>query len=533
MSLFGSTNNINQPSGSLFNPNISALNQPATNGLFGSANTSTNQPPSTGLFGSTNTTINQPAAGGLFGTSGTSSPQGATSGLFGSTSTPTNQPATGGGLFGSANTAALQPATGGLFGPTNNTSSQPATGGLFGSTTSTAQPAAGGGLFGPANTTQSGPFSVSANRTTSGGLFGSNAATAPAGGASLFGGAGASTSGGGLFGSANTVTAPAGTPSLFITLRTLLTMLAAAPSMFGSSKPTAGGGLLAPKSSVIPMQQQADAQAQFVQLSGRIERIVAAWNPDSPQNRFQHYFYNLVGPSQVPMYGRPANAHDEALWQRALMENPDPSCLVPVLATSFDDLQKRVEAQAQQATLQQERTAETRKRIAALSDAHALKNAPRLAQAVATQARLAARLRAVAQHLHLLIPTLRSTPLSQEEEELRIRLQEIESVLRSGTLVGKMNELWARANALRSAGVGSADRERMRWTVVDEEGLKQLVQILKDQHAGLEHVTKILRKGQKDLNRVIYGEEEAPTEKKPGAELLESVSQSLKGSTIR
>jgi hypothetical protein len=39
----------------------------------------------------------------------------------------------------------------------------------------------------------------------------------------------------------------------------------------------------------------------------------------------QHYFYNLVDPAQVKLYGRPPNAVNEALWQKAVRENPDPT----------------------------------------------------------------------------------------------------------------------------------------------------------------------------------------------------------------
>lgn len=69
----------------------------------------------------------------------------------------------------------------------------------------------------------------------------------------------------------------------------------------------------------------------------------------------QHYFYNLVDPAQVNLYGRPQNATNEALWQKAVRENPDCTCLVPVVAIGFDDLQQRVDAQAQQATAHHER----------------------------------------------------------------------------------------------------------------------------------------------------------------------------------
>ncbi len=105
-----------------------------------------------------------------------------------------------------------------------------------------------------------------------------------------------------------------------------------------------------------PSPQQ-DAQTQFWQLAQRIEGMTHAWNPNSPQCRFQvsfccvkcshgcgadkpwqHYFYNLVDPSQVHLYGRPPNAYNEALWQKAVRENPDPSWCVTVLCSvSFAD----------------------------------------------------------------------------------------------------------------------------------------------------------------------------------------------------
>ena len=39
----------------------------------------------------------------------------------------------------------------------------------------------------------------------------------------------------------------------------------------------------------------------------------------------QHNFYNLVNPNQVNLYGRPPNATNDALWEKALRENPNPS----------------------------------------------------------------------------------------------------------------------------------------------------------------------------------------------------------------
>ena len=38
----------------------------------------------------------------------------------------------------------------------------------------------------------------------------------------------------------------------------------------------------------------------------------------------QHFFYNMVDPAQIHLYGRPANARNDSLWEKAVRENPDP-----------------------------------------------------------------------------------------------------------------------------------------------------------------------------------------------------------------
>ena len=67
------------------------------------------------------------------------------------------------------------------------------------------------------------------------------------------------------------------------------------------------------------------------------------------------------------------------------------------------------------------------------------------------QAQLARRLLALVQHLHLLIPALRASALSPEEEALRAKLEEAEEALRTGRVVGRMNELWALLGTLKAA----------------------------------------------------------------------------------
>ncbi|KAI0922755.1 hypothetical protein AcV5_009647 [Taiwanofungus camphoratus] len=556
--LFGTTSNQQQPGGGggLFG---NTQSQPASTGLFGTqSNTNTSTAPGgSSLFGTTpvNTTGNlfgnpstnsNTSGSGLFGNTGSSNTNTAGGGLFGNTNT------TGGVLFGNAAGATnTNTMGGGLFGnPAGGPNSNTAGSGLFGSTLGGSNTnATGGGPFGTsnANTTGSGLFGNTAStpaNTTGGGLFG-NTSNAP------------STSGGSLFGGQ-----PNNPPFLFgISSQNQQpgSMLGQPPpqqrqgSLFGNlgQSSTASGdtlhrsntlgrstlfgstanNLLSSRATVASGYQQADAQSQFTSLNQRIEDIAQAWDPTSPRCRFQHFFYNLVDPSQVHLYGRPSNATNDALWQKAVRENPDSSCLVPVIATGLDDLQKRVEAQSQQAAGHQEKLKELQTRIVALSQRHQLSNASRLHRAAALQTQLTHRVLKVVQHLHLLIPALRSSAIRPEEEALRAALEDIDQEIRRpggiGRMRGKLNELWALVGAVNAARERDRKAGAVEWAVVDDEGLGQIVQILAEEQTGLAHVTKILQQDMKDL-AVIHGT--SVPEQDPDA-LLNSTS-ALRGSTV-
>jgi nuclear pore complex protein Nup54 len=188
-----------------------------------------------------------------------------------------------------------------------------------------------------------------------------------------------------------------------------------------------------------------------------------------------------------------------------------------VIAVGFDDLAQRVDAQAQQVTAHTQILEDLRKRITALQTSHSTTSAPRLARATHTQAQLAHRLRALVQHLHLLLPALRASALRPEEESLRATLDALDEEVRGGgrgsagpgRLRARLNELWALLGAVqaareREARAGGA--KGAAWKVVDEDGLRELAGVLGEQQAGLAHLTRILQKGLRDLT-VIEGRE--------------------------
>ncbi|KAI0088367.1 nucleoporin complex subunit 54-domain-containing protein [Irpex rosettiformis] len=549
--------------------------QPAGGGLFGGLNatqSNTTQPGATGgasIFGST-AQNNPPAAtgGGLFGNTGGSlfgntgagqqqqQQQQPSTNLFGNTQA--TQPAAGGGLFGGTNTGqqnttgglfsgnAQQGATGGLFN-NNPQASTTTSGGLFGNTSTNA--AAGSGLFGTSTTTPA----------TTGGLFGSTATNNP-GGSSLFGGQATQPPANpmlsqqkpafSLFGQPaqpQTQPQPATAPSLFgqsiqpsqqqAQSSLLISQPVTGPfgalnaSTLGTS--TLGNSLFASRATNVPTYQQTDPQSQYVSLLQRIDAVKQAWDPASPQCRFQHFFYNLVEPSQVQLYGRPPNVTNQGLWEKAVRENPDPSCMVPVLAIGLDDLQQRVDAQTKQAANHSERIKELKTRIEALSQRHEVNNTARLRRAAALQMQLMHRVLKVVQHLHLLIPALRSSSIRPEEEALRTALEDIDDEIRRpggiSKMRGKLNEMWALVDAVRAARERNRNEGQVGWAVVDEEGLDHIAQILAEEQAGLAHVTKILQRALQDL-AVVQGVQQPEEE---DADMLSGSATALRDSLLR
>lgn len=155
------------------------------------------------------------------------------------------------------------------------------------------------------------------------------------------------------------------------------------------------------------------------------------------------------------------------------------SSLVPAIAAGFDDIHERVGGQTVTAEKQQRALEELQAKIKALREKHAVTNISRLHKVQYQQIQITQRLLAFIQHLHLLIPAMRSSALRPEEEHLRGQLEIIAEELTRGRLKARLNELWALLGALNAtrqpgaAGTGGGGD----WAVVDEDGLAQIAQV--------------------------------------------------------
>ncbi|KAG0040627.1 hypothetical protein BGZ82_000585 [Podila clonocystis] len=428
--------------------NFGAPASASATGLFGAPAASA---PAGGLFGV------KPAApaGGLFGAVSSAAPP--TGGLFGAPASTT------GGLFGAASTA---PAAGGLFGAT-----PASTGGLFGATTSAAPT---GGMFG-------------APASAPGGVFGSTPATTGGFGTSAFGAKPVGTTGF-SFG---------GTPA-----PTTGSLFGGAPKPFGSSLAPAFGASTASSVPTFGASLSTNSRQQYV--TGNIKPEISAWqkflyfknawDPTHPNCQFKFYFYNFVHPDDVSKYGPPPNT-DPHEWMQAMQESPDRECMVPALAVGFEDLKKRMESQNDMTEMQRIKLDEVEAKMNDIMQFHLLQTASKVREFKRRHIQLAQRVLTLMKRVQIL--RNRGVPISQEEEKLRGRLEELlEQLKNPAHFRGKITELWAQIQILK-------DSKRLHpsgnYEVSDEAQLEVIGKVLTDQQAGLQHITSVLQKDMADI----------------------------------
>ena len=437
-----------------------------TTPLFGAQSTVTatapqQTAPSTSLFGQ------KPAGQGLFG----AAPPSGANNTFGSM--PPSNP---------TNTLGTQQS--GLFGGKTPGSSG-TSGGLFGS-----QPQSSGGL--------------SQNQPQQGGLFGSQSqqgsstiGSQPQQGA---GSLGSQPQQGGLFGSQ---------PQQ--------------GSLFGQTAKPGAQPTSAPQATSAVQDKKFGAP-----LHTQLERIASSWDTSNLSTcQFQYYLYNRAPDAQslTQLCVRRPDAvgpmHD-ALWNKALQENPEPDRLYPVLAVGFGDLQIRSNAQVTEAARQTNKAAELTKKLAELRQKHDLANVVRAQSAMMMQTRIRQRLLSLTKDAGVMIPALRGQSLTASEDAVKAALENCDAQLNGALpnyassatpvharLRAQLNELWAQLSIVRAKREAAQAQGRVNggteWVVVDESSFDEITQILGLLQQGLVHLSNTLMSDSKALDTVCEG----------------------------
>ncbi|KAJ3055173.1 hypothetical protein HK097_011327 [Rhizophlyctis rosea] len=427
---------------------------------------------------------NNPSAFGGGSTFGQPRPAaaGTTFGGFG-TPASTQAPATGGfGGFGTTPAASQAPASGfGGFGAPAQTGATTGFGG-FGTPASTQQPSAFGGfgqtpaaapsgLFGSTATTQSSVFGAPKPTTTAFGGFGGQTQQ--------------QTQGTGAFGFGSTTQADGGG------------FLGQQQPAFGQQQPGAFG------------QSTAIAQPQQPTVVDMLKHAHSAWDPNSPNYHFKHYFYNVVHPDEVQFY-KPPPGQDDDLYRQAMRDNPDPRCMVPVLAKGFEDVKKRMAYQERQCQDHTDRLQELSREVTRIRNKHYVETLRSIDRAKFKHREIVEKTLKLYRQIQLL--RQRGYSIRADEENLKSRLEGMQRELQKPSMFrGRLNEVQAVVNQMRDAQkVAGGSGVQEGWAVADERSLELIYEALGGHQAGLAHLTDIVRSDQADVDAMRRKYEERP-----------------------
>lgn len=232
--------------------------------------------------------------------------------------------------------------------------------------------------------------------------------------------------------------------------------------------------------------------------------IKNSWDPNSPTNRFSYYFYNLSpAPLTVPLTQLPlppnvaASPHLTQLYKQAVLENPQPDKFIPALASSMDDLKKRVDAQRNMANLHlgKLKSQDIQGKISSANKKHYAETVVRIERLSREQIKLEEKLVHICARLaglQIYAPTG-----TKDEAEMLLMLERIRDELGVGSksrapgrhpaahgprLAGIVNELWMvvsqRKALMMGARSGTPDGTAgPEWGVADESELRKVLEV--------------------------------------------------------
>ncbi|KAI8921694.1 nucleoporin complex subunit 54-domain-containing protein [Entophlyctis helioformis] len=282
----------------------------------------------------------------------------------------------------------------------------------------------------------------------------------------------------------------------------------AAGGMFGAPQPAAGGmfgsgmGLgMQQQQQQLQLQQQ---QQQQPQITDDIQRMAAYWNPQNPMCNFKVGMILLHASAQSwhSMRGRRTDSITFTTWciqascyKQAQMNNPDPSCMVPVAAVGFGDLKKRMEVQEKHQAMQKDALEMMSARVDAIQRKHYVDTVIKLEEYKRRQRQIVHKVFMLMKQVQML--RNRGFSIRADEEALRSRLEAMERDLQKPSIFrGRLNEIWAKLQQLKDSKRISEDQG---FAVVDEESLAPVAETLSGMTSGLAHVTQVL---QSDLRKV-------------------------------
>jgi len=183
---------------------------------------------------------------------------------------------------------------------------------------------------------------------------------------------------------------------------------------------------------------------------------------------------------------------DPLHWDQAWRANPDPLRLVPVQAAGFSDLKVRIIEQDRMASQQEKALLDAGKLLDHIKQRHEVSTLIKLEQYRRRELELANRFLKVMCVIARL--EARGCGLTAGEEQFLQRVDTLIRDLSRPGFRGKLTELSAMAR--------SCDRSETMIDPVNKDALERIYMFLEQQQAGLQRLTALIQKDQKDFDYI-------------------------------
>ena len=204
----------------------------------------------------------------------------------------------------------------------------------------------------------------------------------------------------------------------------------------------------------------------------QIQLVLNKWKPDSPDCVFKHYFYNKVDEANVPFY-HPGPNENPKEWEEALQNKPAPGSM-PVLASGFAAVAERLKAQRFAIGRFNQKLHEINDCLDAILSRHDLEWSVRTINARRKHDALRKRTLVLARKVQVL--RNRGYALSADEDELRIKLENMEKSVQDPAVNARLEDLWSRLIWLRERAQ-ILQAELQKKGLGEDQGLGEEVEV--------------------------------------------------------
>ena len=173
--------------------------------------------------------------------------------------------------------------------------------------------------------------------------------------------------------------------------------------------------------------------------------LAQKWSPLTLVSPFRTYLYQKVDEESAPFY-QPGPEEDPDKWEEAVMKRPGPD-YVPVIARGFWELGKRAQRQREYIARCNIRLHEINNSLDAQLKIHNQEVASRFAECRRKHIVASQRIISLAAKVQIL--RSRGYSLDNAEEELKMKLEQLERQVFDPMVTGREQEIWARMIGIR------------------------------------------------------------------------------------